>query len=159
MAVAGYLHEIIKNHKFNPRITAALKYLSRLKAKDFSGLNADESRKVELQGKKLFAISQAYETKNHSLVKFEAHRKYIDLQFIFDGREVIYISSRRDAGKAFTYDPDKDVQFFSDVARFSRLDLKKGMVAVFFPDDLHAPGLVADRRVLVKKTVVKAATK
>ena len=43
----------------------------------------------DLDGDACFALVQTYETKPHEGAKFEAHRKYIDVQFIHRGRETI----------------------------------------------------------------------
>ena len=43
----------------------------------------------DLDGDACFALVQTYESKPIEKAKFEAHRKYIDVQFIHSGRETI----------------------------------------------------------------------
>ena len=42
------------------------------------------------------------------------------------------------------------------MAVFGYLDeIVKNMLCILYPDDIHAPGLIADREGIVKKSVVK----
>ncbi|HEY2574566.1 MAG TPA: YhcH/YjgK/YiaL family protein, partial [Verrucomicrobiaceae bacterium] len=43
----------------------------------------------EIDGDQVFALVQSYATKPVEEALFEAHRKYIDVQFLFSGRETI----------------------------------------------------------------------
>jgi len=158
MAIIGYLDNIIKTGKFSARLTTSLKYLAGLKAKDFSCLKYGEKCQYAIDGKKVFAINQVYMTRSRETAKFESHRKYIDLQYIFDGEETIFIGSINDGRVVIPYDNEKDIEFYN-LKYFSCLNLKKGMVAIFFPEDVHAPSLNVSASIKVKKTVVKVATK
>ena len=72
--------------------------------------------------------------------KLEAHRKYIDIQFVVSGIDQmgwksrnLCLNSERD------YDPETDAELFSDTPS-ARVDVQPGCFAVFFPEDAHAPG-------------------
>ena len=51
------------------------------------------------------------------------------------------------------YNPDKDIIFFS--GETAQLVLEADMFAVFFPQDIHRPGMQIDGPEKVKKVVVK----
>ena len=154
MAIIGYSEEIIKNSKFNKAIKTGLEYLYKLKETDFGNISLNDKVVIELSGNKIFTVNSVYRTKNHSEQKFEGHRKYIDLQFIFSGEEIIRISSIKNSHAISGYDPEKDVQFF-DARSYSTLLMKSGMIAIFYPDDIHAPGLDNKNTCLIKKSVIK----
>ncbi len=102
------------------------------------------------------AIEMAYQTKPAPDVPFEAHRRYIDVQVMIAGEELMETAAAGPLGVVQAYDPETDVILFADPAAPSRLRLRAGDVAIFWPEDAHrtslAPGGVP---ALVRKTVVK----
>ena len=101
-----------------------------------------------------FASVQRYVTRESG--EFEAHRKYIDIQYVVSGKEVIELAERKDLGtETVPYDQDKDIEFYSSAENISRLHLKTGDSAVFFPSDAHKPCLSDGERADVVKIVVK----
>lgn len=74
-----------------------------------------------------------------SAARLEAHRRYIDIQLVLEGTERISWRARRDCRNAIqSYDPDRDIEFYSDPPS-TWIDLQPGEFAIFFPDDAHAP--------------------
>jgi len=67
----------------HPRFKAALEFLKR------PDIEATPIGRLELDGALLFALTQEYETKPIHDGKLEAHKKYIDIQFIVSGEEFI----------------------------------------------------------------------
>ena len=57
----------------------------------------------------IFANIQSYETKDDA--QFEAHRKYIDIQYMINGEEFVEIADYKDCKPSIKYDEDKDVEF------------------------------------------------
>ncbi len=113
---------------------------------------------VPLDGKQVFAILQRYRTASHDAPKFEYHRKYIDLQYILAGEEVIGWAPAADMIPTFDYDEQQDVCFgLMEPGTWSPVRLRAGQVGVFWPEDGHAPRLAAGPPVLVRKIVVKVA--
>ena len=157
MAVLGYLADLLPLYKESDKnIYKGLLYLKKLSAKKFKGIEAGQPVKDEFGGKKIFAIHQAYLPKYPSQARFEGHKAYIDIQFIFSGRETIYLAQRKDCRKDTDYDKKKDIQFFKAKA-WSMLVFKPGMAAIFYPQDIHAPSLSAGAKGMVKKSVIKIA--
>lgn len=114
--------------------------------------------RYELDGDAVYAMVQAYETKPHAAGKAEGHRRYIDIQFVAAGTEQIGVADVAACTPQTEYDAEKDVQFFETTAPGSLLTLTAGAFAVFFPQDIHTPGLAEnDASAPVKKVVVKIA--
>ncbi len=158
MAIFGNIHDIAKRIGFDNRIVDGLTYLMELTPDSFSELTEGDPQKISLDGDRLFAINQVYRTKPLAEVKFEGHRKYIDLQYVFDGFETIQSGSLADCRPNSEYNENNDVQFFTS-SFFSSIALKANMVCLLYPEDIHAPGLILEETGMVKKSVVKVLMK
>lgn len=154
MAVYGKLEDIIKEDILGKRIKNGLKYLFNLDKDLLSGKSDGFNEKVFLQGSDMYVIHQVYKTKPLKAARFEAHREYIDLQYVWEGEEQIPISSLDGLAAQIGYDKQKDIQFF-DYISASTLVMKPGFVVVIYPADAHAPGLTYKKQQLVRKSVVK----
>lgn len=154
MAVYGKLRDILKQDIFKGRIRQGLRYLSGINKDFLSGRPPGYLERVEIRGQDIYALHQVNKTKPVKLACFEAHRKYIDLQYILQGQELITVSDRDNLTILASYDNQKDIQFFKYFPAASFL-MKEGMLAVFYPHDAHAPGISFKRQQLVRKTVVK----
>ncbi|TDT68512.1 YhcH/YjgK/YiaL family protein [Allofrancisella inopinata] len=110
--------------------------------------------KVDLDKDNL-ALEQVYDTKERQECFFESHLKYIDVQVILDGEEVIEI----DDIKTFTingeYNDSIDLVKYKDMPNSTPLTMKKGYVSIFFPSDAHMPCIKNKCSQKVIKTVVK----
>jgi uncharacterized protein, YhcH/YjgK/YiaL family len=103
----------------------------------------------------MYAIIENSLPKPKKEQKLEAHRKYVDLQYIIEGADVIgwkNISECSDTYKE--YDKDKDIVFFNEKADFNFV-LNEGNFAILFTNDAHAP-LCGDNT--VRKCIVKIST-
>ncbi len=154
MAVVGYLKDISKIQRFNEKIELGLNYLKELRINDFNDIDVGKINKVEINGDEVYSVNQVYETKEHSLGKLEGHRKYIDLQFVFEGSEIIKLVPLDDVNPNTDYIEENDIQFF-DSDKTSIIEMKSGMLGIFYPEDIHAPGLKSGSSNIVKKAVVK----
>lgn len=86
---------------------------------------------------------------------YEAHEKWIDVQMVISGEEYTRCA-KRNAGQIKTeYNADIDALFMNVDKDYDNVCLFKGNFAVFFPDDLHLPGLAIDKGVPIKKYVFK----
>ena len=115
------------------------------------------AERVEIDGKQVYAMLQVFETvMEATTLELEAHRKYIDIQYVVSGEEVMgwaHLSTLRDLSE---YNPEKDVQTGSLPAyEVSPVLIRAGQAAVFFPEDAHAPKLAWGKPGMVKKIVVK----
>lgn len=112
-----------------------------------------ESGKVMIEEDKIFAIIQEYNTIDKSTGKWEAHRKYIDIQYAVEGCEMIGYTNLEGLEVTEKYDPDKDVGFYNGKGDFFLLE--PGTFAIFTPEDAHMPGISSGKTSKVKKIVVK----
>jgi YhcH/YjgK/YiaL family protein len=114
--------------------------------------------RVEIDGDRVFALVQRYETMVTDAPKFEFHRKYIDVQFIASGEEVIGWAPVARMTVIDAYDADKDI-CFGAVAKgiWTPVHLQAGQLTVLWPEDGHAPKLASGASLGVMKIVVKVA--
>lgn len=136
-----------------PGLAKALDFLMKSQSKDLP------LGRVEIDGKNVYALVQAYDTLPVTPeIKFEAHRQYIDIQFIQTGEEVMGWTALEKLKTLTPYDPDKDVCYGKLPAdEMTPLRVFAGQAAVFFPEDAHAPKLAFSSPAPVKKIVVKVA--
>lgn len=110
----------------------------------------------EIDGKHLFASVQSYRTKTQTAdMMFEAHRKYIDLQYIVSGIEKIRWAKTDSVDLVQErYSKGEDIAFYEGYATFDFV-LSKGNYLLLFPEDAHLPGLSVQKDVNVRKIVFK----
>jgi biofilm protein TabA len=114
--------------------------------------------RVEIDGDRVFAIVQRYETAATDAPRFEGHRTYIDVQFIASGQELIGWAPIKQVSITEVYNADKDICFGTVAAgTWTPVHLAAGQCAILWPEDGHAPKLAADAPSAVMKIVVKVA--
>lgn len=135
----------------SPGIYFALKYL---RDADFSAM---ENGKYELREGKAYAIVQDYDTKDESEGKFEAHRKFVDIQFIVEGEEKIGYGKTSEFKEETEYDEEKDIIFLAPKGdtKTESVIVKEGEYVILMPQDAHMPSITANEKSHVKKVVVK----
>jgi YhcH/YjgK/YiaL family protein len=131
-----------------PRIRRAFEYL---RGNDPAALAAG---KHEIEGTAIYASVQDYSTKPAGQGRWEAHRRYIDLQYIARGVERIGYAplGRMTQGD---YDGARDMLALSGEG--DTVTLSAGMFMLLFPEDAHMPGLACGAPAPVRKVVVKIA--
>lgn len=114
-----------------------------------------DTEKVDLGGG-VFVLEQAYETKLRADAFFESHRKYIDVQAMFEGEELMEVADIARMTARQPYNPERDLIVYEDRGDASHLRVIGGEAAIFFPVDVHMPSLrVRSDPVLIRKCVVK----
>jgi YhcH/YjgK/YiaL family protein len=122
-----------------------------LKTEDLSSL---ATGRYELEGPDLFAIIDEYITKDEEVARFEAHQKYIDIQYVISGEERIGKTPLENTVVTVPFDKDKDIVFL-DASDFEYKNANPSRFFVFFPDDAHCPGVKMMNNSRVRKVVVK----
>ena len=122
-----------------------------------TNLNKIEDGKYEIDGDKVYASIQTYETKENA--KYESHRKYIDIQYIVKGEEKIGVTEISNCETCIAYDKEKDLEFYNINTKEEFFELKEGNFMIFYPHDAHKPSISIEKISTVKKIVVKVAVK
>ena len=114
----------------------------------------------DLDGDRLFALIQSGTTRDPDPARFESHRRYIDIQVVLAGGEVMEWVPVDNLAEAVAYDEAKDIRFHVAPSRpAARVALVAGEFAVFFPEDAHKPcchlgtAPVAFRKIVIKVLV------
>jgi len=119
-------------------------------------LQAIAPGRYAIDGDSLYAIVQEYETLDAAGEQMEAHRKYIDVQYMISGEERVGHALWHEQSISKVYSEEEDYMLYGDKPDFfSRL--AEGTFMVFFPTDLHMPCIRTDAPGSVKKIVVKVA--
>jgi len=149
MIAANINDQMIESYKkVHPRFEVAFEALKKL-----ANENA-EVGKYEIDGKNIYAMVQAYDTKPVAEKKFEIHKDYIDIQYIISGEELMGYESLDKLTPMGDYKPDAQLFFMNE--EYDKINLGAGELVVFFPNEPHAPGVaVNDVPSAVRKIVVK----
>ena len=130
------------------RIKEAVKYLE--------SLNFDELEQGKIVvNEDFFVLIQSYETKLPEQVRYEAHKKYVDVQYIVEGKELIEIAPTGILEVDEPYSEEKDIAFYKPVKQAATVVLTKGGYVVLYPEDAHRPGVCVDEITTNKKLVGK----
>jgi YhcH/YjgK/YiaL family protein len=112
----------------------------------------------DIDGDHCFALVQTYESKPIEKAKFEAHRKYIDIQFIHSGREtILWAPLNTMKEETMAYSDEKDAALWKLTADTTPLHVSAGHFAILWPQDAHAPCIEWDKPEQVFKVVIKVA--
>ncbi len=151
--IVADLKELYQQIPASPRFTKALDYIQ--------AAHPDEmpDGRYEIDGDKLYALVQSYQTLAvDENAKYEAHRKYIDVQYIANGVEIMGWAPLEKMQVNKEYNPEKDVVLGTCPPALATLTrVEAGQAAIFFPQDAHAPKLACGEPAAVKKLVVKVA--
>ncbi|BAM04772.1 YhcH/YjgK/YiaL family protein [Phycisphaera mikurensis] len=128
-----------------------------LDGRDLDALVAEGDRTIPLVGERLLVMPQTQPLKPREEARWEAHRRYADIQVVLGDREGFgWCPLRDDLTLSVPHDPERDVAFYEGPAAGSAVwfGLNPGQFALFLPEDVHAPclGAAGER---VRKVVFK----
>ena len=102
------------------------------------------------------AIVSEYTTKEINENGYEAHREYIDIQYIIKVEELVCCLPLEYLNEIKAYNIDCDAAFYVGIGiEHQELLLGNGYFAILFPQDGHMPHICVDEEKKVKKVVVK----
>jgi len=137
----------------SPVWTRALEGLARLAPTD------PDATLDWMPDKQMFVMVQGYTTEPRASCRFEAHRRYIDIQFMMAGEEIIEITETQSLAPDGPFQAERDLGFFQTPEDpCTRLILRPGDFAVFFPEDAHMPKVQVNGPCALRKAVVKVDT-
>ena len=91
----------------------------------------------EVEGRDLFYFVQSYDSKPDNDGP-EAHKAYVDIQCVLEGREKMGVGSLPDMTE-FSGKPENDIWFYHGPMDY--VSLVPGKFCLVFPCDAHAPGI------------------
>lgn len=113
----------------------------------------------DIDGDCVFALVQSYQTAAPSTKHFETHQRYIDVQYVVDGEELIPCIPSSRLATAQAYDEARDLLLYTDCSPDSvaASEFGPGDFAIYFPEDAHKPGCISKQASSVRKIVIKVA--
>ncbi len=137
----------IDNYKGLGRVYTALKFLSET---DFNKMDLG---RYEIDGDNIYYMVQTYDTDPQKTIA-EAHKKYIDIQFMVSGEELIGVAPIECEKTETEALPENDVWFYE--CKTQPITLIENSFMVLYPNDLHSPGVATNgKSITCKKVVVK----
>ncbi len=131
------------------RLKTALEYLEK------ADLKNTPDGKYDILKDEIYINIQEYETKEEQNCKWEAHKKYIDIQYMINGSEKIGVGDIHNFESVIPYDAEKDVEFLDTDSETEALTLNENDFVILYPFDVHKPQMKNKFVSQVKKAVVK----
>ena len=149
------IFDSIKNLKNYVNLVSGLDSVSDFfNASDVRNLKPGD---IPIKGEDVFLKVIEYETTLEGPLKgsFEAHRKYIDVQYIARGCEIIRYLNVDGLKSSVKYDPQNDFELFDCDKNYTTLALRENQFVIFFPQDGHGAGYLLNGPEKIKKLVFK----
>ena len=135
---------------FGEKFQKAFEFLQRTDLKNMG------NGRYEIDGNDIYVALQDYNTKSESEGKFEAHKEYIDIQFIVTGSEKLGYGDIEHYSPITEYDKEKDIVFLANKEKENHFVFaKENDFVIFAPQDAHMPCISINESTYVKKAVVK----
>lgn len=109
----------------------------------------------DIDGPRVYAVASSYRTHDAAANDLEAHRSYIDIQYLLSGSETMYWTPFERCTVKKPYADSDDIMFLAGVDEMP-ITLRQGLFVVLFPQDAHKPGCVYELQEEVRKLVIKA---
>ncbi len=139
------IENLRKYTSLHPRFTKAADFIEN------TDLSTLEPGRHIIDGEDIYVSSAEYFTKEEGFL--EGHSKHIDIQIIIKGSEKIGFALLADQVPKDHYNEAQDIRFYH--GNCEHFTLVPGTFAIFFPQDLHKPGMTDRKPSEVKKVVIK----
>jgi biofilm protein TabA len=116
-------------------------------------LKALSKGRYEIDGENVYASVTESPSRDFDSTKWESHRKYIDIQYVIEGKELVGVYPVTGATVIRPYDEKKDVANY--MADGKIYEMAPGTFFIFFPSQAHRPGITPGGYKPVKKIVIK----
>lgn len=106
----------------------------------------------DIDGDNIFAMVSTPQLKRPEDAPVETHRRYLDIQLVLSGKEAFgWIAAEELQSPTAPFDEAKDICFWNDTPTM-QFELHEGQMAIFLPEDGHAP-MIGEGQ--IKKCIVK----
>jgi YhcH/YjgK/YiaL family protein len=149
--IVAELDHIARQAALSSRLRKGLDYLQNLDPQ------ALEPGTAEIDGQEVYAMIQSYTSRSAAEnPRFEAHRKYLDIQYLVSGTEAMGWAPLDQLEVSVPYDDERD-RLLGTVPAEARtlVPLGAGYAILLYPSDAHSPGLAAGEPEPIVKIVVK----
>lgn len=144
------LDEITHASRYVPLMRSFKDSFEFLRSRDFA---LEKPQRYEIGSAGIYALLQEYSPKKKAERSIEAHHRYIDVQYMVEGKEYLgyaYIATLTSCG----YDTEHDTETLT--GEVALLPFCKNQFAILFPQDAHMPGVKSSGSTkIVKKVVLK----
>lgn len=150
--IFGHINHTDARH-YPPAIARALAYLA---SHDLAGMAAGRYQDSQTGWQvQVLDLHTAPHGDNYP----EGHRRFIDVQYLVSGNELMGVATEKTEPPVhLPYDDERDIIFYRDVPNETLLLMQPGHFAVFFPQDIHRPNCALDAPEAIRKVVVKIPT-
>lgn len=111
--------------------------------------------RYSLDGDDAYYMVQHYTTKPVDQTRFESHQKYIDIQALLAGQELLGYAPTAGLEVTVPYDGSKDIVFYRAGTMTAQVRLEPGLFCILFPHDAHLPACQIACPAEVHKVVFK----
>jgi biofilm protein TabA len=133
----------------SPRLVKAFNFLRQMSDQFPLGRH-------EIDGDDVYAMVQSFPTTPVETRKYEAHRQYIDVQYLITGREVIYWAPLPLLTEVLMpFDEKQDAALYGLIPEGVPVAMRPGQFMILFPEDGHIPGCIHETACDLYKVVVK----
>ncbi|MCU6668714.1 YhcH/YjgK/YiaL family protein [Enterobacteriaceae bacterium H4N4] len=119
------------------------------------GIADKEPGSYPLEGETLFVNVMQFDTQRAEDKRAELHRRYIDIQIVLEGEELIYYGLTGSARECDEWHEQEDYQLCERIENQQALTMTPGMFAIFMPGEPHKPGCYSAQPGRLKKAVIK----
>lgn len=136
------------NSDMQERVNDALSYLKNIDANNL------REGKTEVDSDFYYTV-QRYKTRSVSECKFESHKKYVDIQILLEGSEIMDLADISRLTQKEDYDSEKDVMFWNESKSYTRTTLRQGDYIILYPEMAHRGAVNLSEEDVVTKIVGK----
>lgn len=146
------IHANDDTSRYPEAIRRAIDYLA---SNDFMSM---ETGVYELDGKRMYAQVMDTQTDVFEERRPEFHKKYIDVQFLCSGEERLGFTPDNGSYETCESIEERDLYLLSSVDNEGFITAVPGCYSIFFPNDIHRPGIAVNEPMKIRKVVVKVST-
>ena len=148
--VIDTIHNLCKYVWLNPLFADVVEFLKK------NDLNALEEGKHLIKDKDLFVNIQVAKGRTKEEAVLETHRAMVDIQIPIDADETYGYLPLCDLPD-LEYNAEKDITKYGETKSQTYVTCKRGQMAIFFPQDGHAPCI--SEQPTIKKAIFKVLVK
>lgn len=97
-------------------------------------------------------------TNSSEKMLFETHKRYIDVQYLLEGAEILEWSKKGSLAVKVSYDEKRDLELYFGEEE-GQIYISQGMVYIMFPEDAHKACCHIEKPTRYVKAVIKIPIK